>query len=73
MMWKTRSFKPKIHNLPAKVSTVSLFTNLVTATEATDLYKPVTLLELKNILFLLKKERSPRARWLDGRIFHLLF
>jgi hypothetical protein len=45
--------------MPAKVSTASLFTNLVSATEATDLFNPVTLIELKNILFLFKKERSP--------------
>jgi hypothetical protein len=45
-------------NLPAKVSTASLFTSYVTASEAADLYNPVTLTEIKNILSLLKKEKS---------------
>jgi hypothetical protein len=35
------------------------FHNLVSAAEAADLYNPVTLTELKNTLFLLKKEKSP--------------
>jgi hypothetical protein len=46
-------------SLPNKVTTASLFTTLVTQSEAADLFKPVTLQELKNILFLFKKERSP--------------
>jgi hypothetical protein len=46
-------------NMPAKVSTASLFSSYVTASEAAGLYNPVTLTELKNNLSLLKKEKSP--------------
>lgn len=41
------------------VSTTSLFPRFVSATEAVDLYKPVTLAELKQILDKFKSERSP--------------
>jgi hypothetical protein len=47
------------HNLPAQCSTANLFSNLVIAAEATELYKPVSLPEIKKILLHFKKERSP--------------
>jgi len=46
-------------HLPDKVSTASLYTNMLSAVEADDLFKPVTLSELKTTLSLLKKEKSP--------------
>jgi hypothetical protein len=46
-------------NLPEKASTASLFPRMITAEEATELSKPVTLAELKDILHHFKKERSP--------------
>jgi hypothetical protein len=46
-------------HLKDKVSTASLYTNLFSAVEAAELYKPVTLTELKTTLSLLKKEKSP--------------
>jgi hypothetical protein len=47
------------HQLHEKVSTASLYPRLVTDIEAADLYKPVSLPELKHILLHFKKERSP--------------
>jgi hypothetical protein len=41
------------------VSTASLFPRFVSAVEAADLYKPVTLAEIKQILVNFKSERSP--------------
>jgi len=47
------------HNLSEKVATARLFPQLVSAVEAEDLYKPVNLVELKDILLHFKTERSP--------------
>jgi hypothetical protein len=50
---------PNSHNLLEKSSTASLFPSIVSAEEAANLYNPVTLSELKDILHNFKKERSP--------------
>jgi hypothetical protein len=47
------------HYLSEKASTASLFPNFISSEAATELYKPVTLSELKDILIHFKKERSP--------------
>jgi hypothetical protein len=44
---------------PGKVLLASLFPSIISEEEAADLYKPVTLSELKDILLHFKKERSP--------------
>jgi hypothetical protein len=49
----------RIPTLPEQVSTASLYPKLVTDAEASELFKQVTLSELKDILFHFKKERSP--------------
>jgi hypothetical protein len=47
------------HHLLEKISTASLYPRLVTDLEAADLFKPVSLPEIKHILLHFKKERSP--------------
>jgi hypothetical protein len=46
-------------NLNEIINIASLYPKMVTEEEVVDLYKPVTLLELKGILDHFKKERSP--------------
>jgi hypothetical protein len=46
-------------DLPGIVSTTNLFPIFVSAVEAAELYKPVSLSELKNILLHFNSERSP--------------
>jgi hypothetical protein len=46
-------------NLQEKCSTASLFPSIISAEEDADLYKPVTLTEIKDILLHFKKERIP--------------
>jgi hypothetical protein len=61
------------HNLLEKCSTASLFPQLVSAAEASDLYKPVTLPELKEILIHFKKERSPGPDGWTAEFFTFFF
>lgn len=49
---------PNTQNLSEQVHTTSLFSRMITAEDAAELYKPVSLAELKNILQHFKKERS---------------
>jgi len=46
-------------NLLGQCSSASLYPSIISAEEDTELYKPVTLSELKGILHHFKKERSP--------------
>jgi len=46
------------HNLQEKGSTASLFPRMVTSDEADALYKPVTIAEIKDIIFHFNTERS---------------
>jgi hypothetical protein len=53
-------FKSLDHSHPAEqVGVAGLFTRLINEEEASDLYKPVTLEELKMVLSLFKKDKSP--------------
>jgi hypothetical protein len=62
------------HNLHEKCSTASLFPQLVSVVEATDLYKPVTLSELKEILITSKKRGAlgPMAGWSSSSFSFLI-
>jgi hypothetical protein len=60
-------------NLTDKLAIASLYPKLVSSTEATDLYKPVTLQEIKDILIHFKKERSPGPDGWTTEFFSPLF
>jgi hypothetical protein len=47
------------HNLLEKTTTAGLYSPIFSAEDVTDLFKPVTLSEIKDILLHFKKERSP--------------
>jgi hypothetical protein len=47
------------HNLPEKITTAGLYSQYFSAKEVTELYNPVTLSEIKDILIHFKRERSP--------------
>jgi hypothetical protein len=60
-------FKPSLPDISVEqVGVASQYPKMLDEDEARDLYKPVTLLELKSILTLFKKEKSPSlmaGRW----------
>jgi hypothetical protein len=60
-------------NLNEIINTASLYPKMVTEEEAVDLYKPVTLLELKGILDHFKKERSPGPDGWTSEFFIFFF
>jgi hypothetical protein len=67
-------FKAAIsHSLHEKVSTANLYPKLVSDAEALDLFKPVTLSELKEILLHFNKERSPGPDGWTTEFFSFFF
>jgi hypothetical protein len=50
---------PSEQSLPDLVSTAGLYPHFITTDEDSELFKPVTLAEIKDILIHFKKERSP--------------
>ena len=60
-------------NLQEKGSTVGLFPRLVTSIEAEALYKPVTIVEIKDILFHFNIERSPGPDGWTSEFFCFFF
>jgi hypothetical protein len=50
---------PTNQNIFEKATTTALYPHFISAEAAADLYKPVTLTEIKDILSQFKKERSP--------------
>jgi hypothetical protein len=57
--FKTQFKAPSANNLPDKITTAGLYSHYFTAEEVSDLYSPVTLSEIKDILIHFKRERSP--------------
>jgi len=60
-------------DLQGMVSTACLFPRFVSATEADDLHKPVSLSELKQILLNFKSERSPGPDGWTSEFFCFFF
>jgi hypothetical protein len=60
-------------NLLEKVSTTGLYPSLVSGAEAEDLFKPVTLAEIKDILSHFKTERSPGPDGWTSEFFCFFF
>jgi hypothetical protein len=64
---------PTIQNLTEKTTTAALYPHFISDEAAAELYKPVTLTEIKDILSLFKKERSPGPDGWTSEFFIFFF